>query len=178
MLLKKINQYFLTAVKLPIGKDFFDKVAAIIIPILIGTFGIKAYKIIFALWPVTRTTLGWEQPTLLGGIIGVALISPLGFLVASFFGTYLFLWRRYVDRRYFRFLLLLLFPLISLPLAKIAWTRLTKESQIGIDSSWIHQVIHVYDDALSSIQFLFSMCFALIFFFCSDTRSFLSLSLR
>lgn len=142
--------------ELPVSSDTLGMVIAVAMPVLIGIAGIKAYKIIFALWPVTQSTLGWSPPTLLEGM-GIVLASPLAFLLISCSAVYFFPWRRFSIRRGLRAILLFLLPLISLPLAKVLWLGMRENIPAGIDSFWTHRIVSVYGDALSNIQFLFGI---------------------
>lgn len=153
---RKRKQFILTTAKLPVSSDTLGMVIAIVMPVLIGIAGIKAYKIIFALWPVTQSTLGWSPPTLLEGM-DIVLASPLAFLLISCSAVYFFLWRRFLIRRGLRVILLFLLPLISLPLTKLLWVGMRENIPSGIDSFWTHRIVSVYGDALSDIQFLFGI---------------------
>jgi hypothetical protein len=160
---KKQKHFILTVAKLPVSNDTLGMVSAIIMPALIGIIGIKTYKILFALWPVTRSTLGWEPPTLFEGI-RIFLVSPLAFLAVAYLAAYFVLWQRLSIRRWLRAILLFLLPLIALPLAKVLWTGIKGENLTGIESSWAYQIVHVYGDALSDIQFLSGIYRTDIFF--------------
>jgi lipoteichoic acid synthase len=160
---KKQKHFILTVAKLPVSSDTLGMVSAIIMPALIGIIGIKTYKILFALWPVTRSTLGWEPPTLFEGI-RIFLVSPLAFLAVAYSAAYFVLWQRLLTRRWLRAILLFLLPLIALPLAKVLWVGIKGENLTGIESSWAYQIVHVYGDALSDIQFLSGIYRTDIFF--------------
>lgn len=162
-LFRKPKHFILTTAKLPVSSDTLGMVIAIIMPVLIGITGIKAYKIIFALWPVTQSTLGWEPPTLLEGM-DILLASPLAFLLISCSVVYFFLWRRFLIRRRLRAILLFLLPLMSLPLAKALWVGMREGIPTRLESFWTHPIVSVYGDALSDIRFLFGIYRADIFF--------------
>jgi len=162
-LLRKLKDWILVIAKLPVSGDTLQMVAAIVIPAMIGLVGIKSYKIIFALWPVTRSTSFWEEPSLLGGV-RVLLVSPLSFLIIACLLAYLLLWRRFLNRRWLRTSLLIFIPLIFLPLAKVIWSSMKKESLVEAKADWSHQVVHVYWDALTNIEFLFGMYSADVYF--------------
>jgi arylsulfatase A-like enzyme len=161
--LAKAKNFMITAAKLPVSSDTLTMVAAIIVPAIIGLIGIKTYKIIFALWPVTRSTSFWEEPSLFGAI-RIVLVSPLSFLLIAFLLSYVSLWQRFINRRWLGITLMVVIPLIFLPLAKTIWSSLKKESLTSAKASWWHQVVHVYWDALGNIQFLSGMYSADIYF--------------
>jgi lipoteichoic acid synthase len=148
--------------KLPVSKDIFIRVGLIITPMLIGIIGVKSYKLIFALWPVTRSTLGWESPTLFGAI-RIVLLSPVGFLIFAYLTIYLFLWRRFSIKHWFHEVLLFLLPVIFLPIVKIIWATI-KGNLVEFEFSLIHGVRNVYVNTLSDIQFLIGIYRADIFF--------------
>ncbi len=153
-----LKNFILIVAKLQVSSNTLGMIGAIVIPTAIGIIGIKTYKIIFALWPVTRSTLGWEPPTFLGGV-RIVLVSPLAFYIAACLAVYFFLWGRFIYRRWLNWALLFLLPLIALPLFKGLWFWLgmNRGQLTGIESTWTHQVVHVYWDALTSMQFLFVM---------------------
>ncbi|TRW94361.1 LTA synthase family protein [Candidatus Methylobacter oryzae] len=153
-----LKNFILIIAKLQVSNYTLGMIGAIVIPTAIGIIGIKTYKIIFALWPVTRSTLGWEPPTLFGGM-RIVLVSPLAFYIGACLAVYFFLWGRFIYRHWLNWALLFLLPLIALPLFKGLWFWLgmDREQLTGIESTWTHQVVHVYWDALTNIQFLFVM---------------------
>jgi lipoteichoic acid synthase len=154
----KLKNFILVVAKLQVSSNTLGMISTIVTPTVIGIIGIKTYKIIFALWPVTRSTLGWQPPTFLGGI-RIVLVSPLAFYIVACLAVYFFLWGRFLHRRWLSRTLLFLLPLIALPLFKGLWFWLgmNRGQLTGIESTWTHQVVHVYWDALTNLQFLFVM---------------------
>jgi lipoteichoic acid synthase len=158
----KPRNFFIKLLKLPVSKYRLGRISTIVMPVMIGVVGIKTYKIIFALWPVTRSTLDWNPPTLMEGCL-ILLISPLGFLGLAYLGIYFFLWRRALIKSRIQAILLLLSPLILLPIARILWYALKGRDFAG-ELSGMYQVTQVYVDAFSDIQFLLGMYRDDIFF--------------
>lgn len=73
---------------LPTTRQVLLLTCAIVIPIAAVLLGIKVYKLVFALWPLTLNTAGWQQPTLIQGLLQFihrsACILAVVFVVAFF----------------------------------------------------------------------------------------------
>jgi arylsulfatase A-like enzyme len=80
---QKARQVLLGAYRLRVNLDVIRQTLLIVLPLAAAVLGIKAYKIIFALWPVTQTTLGWHRP---GAVEALKIVfaSPLTLFLAGF----------------------------------------------------------------------------------------------
>lgn len=76
----KVPAWVTTPLRLSIEPGLARRASTILAPIAAVVIGIKAYKLLFALWPVTESTLGWHRPGLLEAA-KLLLKSPLTILV-------------------------------------------------------------------------------------------------
>lgn len=84
----RVGAWVTHALRLWMEPDVVRRVLAILFPIAVVVIGIKAYKLLFALWPVTETTLGWHRP---GPVEAAKLVlkSPLTIMAAVAAGVLL-----------------------------------------------------------------------------------------